>query len=105
PVEIHTIPHVPWKDKAPPVPKSMAQKVIDYFNKRIEAGCHEFCNSPYSNRWWPVLKKNGSIRPICDGQRGNAVTIRDVGTMPYMEFQTEEIAGHSLMALFDFESY
>ncbi|TPX60620.1 hypothetical protein CcCBS67573_g08985 [Chytriomyces confervae] len=105
PFVINTVPHTPWYDRPSPIPPAIYHAVHSYYQERIDAGLHEFCSSPYSNRWWPLVKPNGTFRPIVDGQQMNRVSLRDGGTLPLIEYMTERIAGHVIYSGFDCHSY
>mgnify|MGYP000388492490 CR=1 FL=1 len=66
PMVIFTVDHVPWNLKPIPVPWAHIPKVIDLLKKKIEMGILEPSDAPYSNRWFMVPKKNGSLRFIQD---------------------------------------
>ena len=56
-------------------------------------GILEPSNAPYSNRWFTVPKKNGSLRFIQDLQLVNKVTIRNAGIGTSMDEFAEAFAG------------
>ena len=60
PIVIFTIDHVPWNLKPILVPRAHIPKVIDFLKEKVAMGILEPSNAPYSNRWFTVLKKNGS---------------------------------------------
>jgi hypothetical protein len=72
---IFTIDHVPWNLKPIPVPRAHITKVIDLLKEKVAMGILEPSNAPYSNRWFTVPKKNGTLRFIQDLQPVNKVTI------------------------------
>ena len=51
-------------------------------HRLAQMGILEPSNAPYSNRWFTVPKKNGSLRFIQDLQPVNKVTIRNSGVGP-----------------------
>jgi hypothetical protein len=72
---IFTILHVPWNLKPIMVPRVHIPKIIDLLKEKIGMGILEPSNTLYSNRWFIVSKKNGSIEFIQDLQPVNQVTI------------------------------
>lgn len=54
----------------------------ELLNEKIKMGILEPSYAPYSNRWFTIPKKNGSLHFIQDMQLVNKVTIRNVGTGP-----------------------
>ena len=50
-------------------------QVIGLLKEKIEMGILEPSNAPYSNKWFTIPKKNGSLRFIQDLQHVNRVTI------------------------------
>jgi hypothetical protein len=77
PMVIFTVPHVPWNLKLIPVPRVHLSKLIELLTKKVEMEILEPPNAPYSNRWFTVPKKNGSLQFIQDLQPVNKVTIRN----------------------------
>ena len=64
-------------------------------------GILELSNAPYSNRWFTVPKKNGTLRFIQDPQPVNKVTIRNVGIGPSIDEFAEAFAGRSIYSIGD----
>jgi hypothetical protein len=60
PMVIFTIPHVPWNLNPIPVLRGHLSKLIELL-KEVEMGILESSNMPYSNKWFTLLKKNGSL--------------------------------------------
>ena len=54
----------------------------------MELGILEPSSAPYSNRWFTVPKKNGTLRFIQNLQPVNKVTIRNIG----IELSIDEFA-------------
>ena len=77
PMVIFTMPHVPWNLKPIPVPRAHLPKLIELLKEKVSMGVLEPSNAPYSNRWFTVPKKNGSLQFIQDLQPVNKVTIRN----------------------------
>jgi hypothetical protein len=63
---IFTIPHVPWNLKPIPVPRAHIPKLIELLQEKVRMGILEPSNAPYSNHWFTVPMKNGSLRFIQD---------------------------------------
>ena len=82
PMIIFTVPHIPWNLRPIPVPRAQISQVIVLLKEKIEMGILEPSDAPYSNKWFTVPKKNGSLRFIQDLQPVNRVTIRNVGVEP-----------------------
>mgnify|MGYP000241053363 CR=1 FL=1 len=96
PMVIFTIPHVPWNFRPIPIPRARVSQLIDLLNEKIKMGILEPSNAPYSNRWFTVEKKDGSLRFIQDLQPVNAVTIRNAGIRPIADEFAEAFAGHAI---------
>ena len=56
-------------------------------------GILEPSNAPYSNRWFTVPKKNGSLHFIQDLQPVNKVIIRNAGIGPAVDEFAEAFTG------------
>ncbi|MCO5581444.1 hypothetical protein L7F22_035328 [Adiantum nelumboides] len=97
PMVIFTLPHIPWNLRSVPVPKALLPKLIELLNEKIRMGILEPSCAPYSNRWFTVPKKNGTLRFIQDMQPVNKVTIRNVGTGPIVD----EFAGRAIYSMGD----
>ena len=67
-------------------------------------GILEPSSAPYSNRWFTVPKKNGSLRFIQDLQPVNRVTIRNAGIGPTIDEFAEAFAGRSIYSVGDLYS-
>ena len=101
---IFTIPHVPWNLKPIPVPRAHIPKLIELLKEKVEMGILEPSNAPYSNRWFTVPKKNGTLRFIQDLQPVNKVTIRNAGIGPSVDEFAEAFAGRSIYSIGDLYS-
>jgi hypothetical protein len=66
PMVIFTLPHIPWNLKPIPVPRAHLSKLVELLKEKVAMGILEPSNAPYSNRWFIVPKKNGSLRFIRD---------------------------------------
>ena len=64
-------------------------------------GILEPSNAPYSNWWFTMPKKNGSLRFISDLQPVNKVTIRNSGIGPCVNEFAEAYAGWSIYSVGD----
>ena len=72
--------------KADTAPRAHIPKLIKLLLKeKVEMGILEPSNAPYSNRWFTVPKKNGTLSFIQDLQLVNNVTIRNVGIGPSID--------------------
>jgi hypothetical protein len=61
PIVIFMVPHIPWNLKLIPVPRAHLLKLIELLKEKVAMGILEASNVPYSNRWFTVSKKNGSL--------------------------------------------
>ena len=104
PMVIFTVPHVPWNLKPIPVPRAHLPKLIELLKEKVRMGILEPSNAPYSNRWFTVPKKNGSLRFIQDLQPVNKVTIRNAGIGPSVDEFAEAFAGRSIYSIGDLYS-
>ncbi|GBG78291.1 hypothetical protein CBR_g26321 [Chara braunii] len=103
PARIHTIPHVPWKDRPRwKYAQKEKEEIVAFLKEKIRTFVVEPCESAYSNKWF-FLRKGGSnkLRWIQDLQRTNAVTIRDVGSIPEADLLAEGSAGRSIYSICD----
>ena len=97
---IFTIDHVPWNLKLIPVPRAHIPKVINLVKEKVAMGILE----PYSNRWFTVPKKNGSLRFIQDLELVNKVTIWNSGVSPTVDKFAEAFAGRAIYSIGDLYS-
>ena len=67
-------------------------------------GILEPSNAPYSNRWFTVPKKKGSLRFIQDLQPVNKITIRNFGVGPIVDEFAEAFAGRAIYSIRDLYS-
>ena len=95
PMVIFTVPHVP---------RAHFPKLIELLKEKVSMGILEPSNAPYSNRWFTVPKKNGSLRFIQDLQPVNKVTIRNAGIGPSVDEFAEAFAGRSIYSIGDLYS-
>ena len=61
-------------------------------------------NAPYSNRWFTVPKKNGSLRFIEDLLPVNKVTIQNSGVGPIVHEFADAFAGRVIYSIGDLYS-
>ena len=101
PVVIPTVEHTPWVHQRPPIPPSIHDKVIKLIKSKIASGVYKPSNSSYQSHWFCIAKKNGSICIVHDLQPLNAVTIKDVATLPYVEHFTEQSARCLIYTMMD----
>ena len=104
PMIIFTVPHIPWNLRPIPVPRAQIPQVIALLKEKIEMGILEPSDAPYSNKWFTVPKKNGSLRFIQDLQPVNRVTIRNVGVGPIVDAFAEAFAGRAIYSMCDLYS-
>ena len=91
PVDIQTIPHVPWVEKPMRIPPAIYDEVCRIIKRKIDAKVYEPSNSSYRSRWFCVIKKDGkSLRLVHSLEPLNKVTIAHSGLPP----ATEELAMH-----------
>ncbi|GBG77842.1 hypothetical protein CBR_g25772 [Chara braunii] len=102
PARIHTVPHVPWKDRPQWKYAQKEEEIVAFIKEKIRTFVAEPCKSAYSNKWF-FLRKGGSnkLRWIQNLQRTNAVTIRDVGSIPEADLLAEGSAGRSIYSICD----
>jgi hypothetical protein len=74
-------------------PPGIHNKVIKLIKSKITSGVYEALNSLYQSKWFCVTKKNGSLHIVHNLQPLNSVTIKDAGSMPYVELFAEQSAG------------
>jgi hypothetical protein len=96
PMVIFAVPHVPWNMKPISVQRAHLTKLIDFLKEKVAMRLLEPSNTPYSNRWFIVPKKNSSSRFIQDLQPINKLTIRNVGIGPSVNEFAETFAGRSI---------
>ena len=101
---IFTIPHVPWNLKPILVPRAHIPKLMELLKQKVEMGILEPSSAPYSNRWFIVPKKNGTLCFIQDLQPVNKVTIRNAGIRPTIDEFVEAFTGRSIYSVGDLYS-
>ena len=102
PVEIPTVPHVPWAIKNIPIPPGIYNDVCAIIKKKIEIGVLEPSNASYRSRWFCVAKKDGtSLRMVQSLEPLNAVTIAHSGVTPFAEHLVEQFAGRACGGMLD----
>ena len=77
--------HISWNLRLILVHWAQIPQVMALLKEKIEMGILEPSDAPYSNKWFTVPKKNGSLRFIQDLQHVNRVTIRNVGVGPIVD--------------------
>jgi len=95
---------VSWNLKPIPVPRALTPKLIALLQDKLDSKILERSDAPYSNRWFTVLKKNGTLRFIQDMQPPNKVTIRNVGVGPLVDEFAEDFAGRAIYSIGDLYS-
>ncbi|GBG72424.1 hypothetical protein CBR_g12003 [Chara braunii] len=98
PARIYTIPHVPWNDAGWKYAQQKKEKVIAFLKEKMVSHVAEPSDSAYANRWFFLRKPNGKIRWIQDLQKVNAVTIRDVDSVPHADLLAEGAAVGGLLS-------
>ena len=78
------------------MPRAHILKVINILKGKVAMGILEPSDAPYSNRWFTVLKKNGSLHFIQDLQPMNKVTIRNSRVGPVVDEFVEVFAGRAI---------
>ena len=64
PMVILTVSHVPWSLKPIQVVRAHMPMLMELLKQKVELGILELSSAPYSNRWFTVTKKNGTLRFI-----------------------------------------
>ncbi|GBG88874.1 hypothetical protein CBR_g48486 [Chara braunii] len=101
PARIYTIPHVPWNDAGWKYAQKEKEEVIAFLKEKMVFHIAEPSDSANANRWFFLRKPNGKIRWIQDLQKVNAVTIRNVGSVPHADLLAEGAAGRSIYSVCD----
>ncbi|GBG59949.1 hypothetical protein CBR_g282 [Chara braunii] len=104
PVGIHTVEHECWNDKGSSYEFGIAGEVTGLLRAKMNSFVAEPTTSPYANRWFVFRKPNKTLRWIQDLQKYNAVTIRDVYSLPLADLLAELHAGRSIYSLIDLYS-
>ena len=79
-------------------------ELMELLRQKVNMGILEPSSAPYSNRWFTVPKKNGTLRFIQDLQRVNRVTIRNAGIGLTIDEFAEAFAGRSMYSIGDLYS-
>ena len=101
PYVIPLVEHEPWVERAIPIAKSILPQVIEMLKSKMKVGLLEKCYGSYSNRWFVIKKKNGSLRLLIDAQRLNSFTIKNSGMPPPLDEFAESFAGYPILSQFD----
>ena len=104
PMVIFTVPHVPWSLKLIQVLRAHMPMLMKLLKQKVELGILKPSSSPYSNRWFTVPKKNGTLRFIQDLQPVNKVTICSSGVGPSIDEFAEAFARRSTYSIGDLYS-
>jgi hypothetical protein len=104
PMVIFTVPHVPWDLKPIPIPRALLPKLVNLLKEKMQMGILEPSMAPYSNRWFTITKKSGTLRFIQDMQPANRVTIRNKGSGPIIDEVAEAFAGQAIYSIGDLYS-
>ncbi|GBG91718.1 hypothetical protein CBR_g53532 [Chara braunii] len=103
PTRIHTVPHMPWKDRPQwKYAQKEKEEIIAFIKEKIRTFVAEPCESAYSNKWF-FLRKGGNnkLRWIQNLQGTNSVTIRDVESIPEADLLAKGSAGRSIYSICD----
>ncbi len=77
-----------------PIPPGIYDKVVRILKEKISIGVYERSNSSYRTKWFCILKKDGkSLQLVHELQPLNAVTIKDSGAPPILEFYVDNLGG------------
>ncbi|GBG68596.1 hypothetical protein CBR_g3140 [Chara braunii] len=101
PARIYMIPHIPWNDAGWKYAQKEKEEVIAFLKEKMVSHVAEPYDSAYANRWFFLRKPNGKIQWIQDLQKVNAVTIRDVGSVPHTDLLAEGAADRSIYSVYD----
>lgn len=102
PIEIPTIPHVPWVEKHFKIPPAIYDEVCRVIKRKIDAGVYEPSNSSYRSRWFCVIKKDGkSLRLVHSLEPLNRVTIAHSGLPPATEDLAMHFSGRACSGILD----
>jgi hypothetical protein len=77
---------------------------MELLKQKMEMGILELSSASYSNRWFTVPKKNGTLRFIQDLQPVNKVTLWNARIGPTIEEFAEAFAGRSIYSVGDLYS-
>ncbi len=102
PIEIPTVPHVPWVEKHFRIPPAIYDEVCKVIKRKIDAGVYEPSNSSYRSRWFCVIKKDGkSLRLVHSLEPLNKVTIAHSGLPPASEELAMHFSGRACSGILD----
>lgn len=101
PVEIPTVPHIPWIQKNIPIPPGIYHEVCKIIKSKMDSGVYEPSNSSYRSRWFCVAKKDGRLRIVHSLEPLNKVTIQHSGVTPIPEHLAEQFACRPCGAMLD----
>ncbi|MCO5576416.1 hypothetical protein L7F22_030226 [Adiantum nelumboides] len=104
PMVIFIVPYMPWSLRPIPIPKAHLPKLLNLLNEKMRMGSLEPSCAPYSNRWFTIPKKNGTLRFIQDMQPINKVTICNVGTSPNVDEFAKAFVGRAIYSMSDLYS-
>jgi hypothetical protein len=104
PVVIHTVPHTPWQQQNPRLPKAMQDVATAHVKRQTGTRNPRIVTRSLSSRHFLVAKKNGEHRFINDVQLLNKVTIRDSRMPPSVDQFSEDFAGYPITSAIDYFS-
>lgn len=101
PIKIHVVENEGFKFPAPRYNARATEEIVAVLKEKIRNGELERCNGAYAGKWFIIRKPNGKARWISDFQDLNAITIRDVGSVPVPEAFTESLCSRMIYSLLD----
>jgi hypothetical protein len=101
PVEIPTVPHIPWIQKNIPIPPSIYPEVCKIIKSKMDNGVYEPSNSSYRSHWFCIAKKDGRLHIVHSLEPLNKVTIQHSGVTPIPEHLAEQFACWPCGAMLD----
>ena len=78
--------------------------LMELLKQKVELGILVPLSAPYSNRWFTVPKKNGTLCVIQDLQPFNKVTIRNTGVKSSIDEFAEAFTGRFIYSVGDLYS-
>ena len=99
PMVIFTVPHVPWNLELIPVPRAHIPKLMEMLKQKVDMGILKPSSAPYSNRWYTMPMKNGTLPFIQDLQPVNKVTIQNAGIRPTIDKFAEAFTGRLIYSV------
>jgi hypothetical protein len=101
PVEIPTVPHIPWIQKNIPILPGIYPEVCKIIKSKMDNGAYEPSNLSYRSHWFCVAKKDGRLRIVHSLEPLNKVTIPHSGVTPIPEHLAEQFVCWPCGAMLD----